>query len=219
MTGVEDILGPGLAQWIDTYGHLVLVVIMLFEGTVTSFVAGALSAVGVFNPFLVIVAYLVARLSVDTVLLFLSRHASGYLEKFPAMRRIIQKVRVDSSEQGELSKFLDENFLVCLFLAQILPVALIHSVLIVAVGTMRMSLKRIYLYLLVGQPILSAAVVSFGYFFGDALQNPHETINIISLALSAVVIGVILYWKFGHNWLLEQTKLKLLFKNGWRSGE
>lgn len=207
-------LGPAVLEWISVYGHWVLLVIMLFEGTVTSFIAGALSAAGVFNPFLVILAYVVARLLTDSVLLFLARHASGYLERFSFAKRVIDKVRVDSENRGELSHFIEKHFLWALFIAQILPVAMIHSALIVAVGTMKMSIKRIYLALLIGQPIFSAAIVGFGYFFGGAIQNPEQTLNLIGLGISAVIIGVLLYWKFAHNWLLEHTKLRLLVRNG-----
>lgn len=212
MTGIESIVGESLVTWLSTYGYWILIPIMLFEATTVGFVAGALSSVGVFNPFIVFGAYIVTRLIADTFVLFLARSGSDYLERFPFAQRTISKLRNDSGEQSELAKFIDEHFFESLFLAKVLPVPTLDTALIIAAGTIRIKTKRVYIAILTGQPLWSAMIIGLGYFFGDSIQNPGRVINIVGFGIGLVIVLYVLYSKYGHNWLLEKTKLGQLIK-------
>lgn len=212
MTGIESIVGESLVSWISIYGYWILIPIMLFEATTVGFVAGALSSVGVFNPFLVFTIYIVTRLIADTFILFLSRSGSDYIFRFPFAKRTISKLRNEGGEQSELAKFIDDHFFESLFLAKVLPIPTLDTALIIAAGTIKIETKRVYIAILTGQPIWSAMIIGLGYFFGDSIQNPEKVFNILGFAIGFLIVCSVLYSKYAHNWLIEKTKLGQLIK-------
>ncbi|MEX0935152.1 MAG: hypothetical protein WDZ70_02410 [Candidatus Paceibacterota bacterium] len=214
MTGAETVLGSSAAMWLSTYGYWILIPTMLFEGTTFGFIAGALSSVGVLNPFVVFGVYVGVRLFTDTFVLILAWWGSDYLERFEFARNIMTKLRNDSGEQTDLAKFIDKHFFESLFLAKVLPVPTLDTALIIAAGTIKIKVKRVYFAILAGQPLWSAMIIGLGYFFGDSIQNPDKVINIIGFAIGLIIVFVVLYNKYGRNWLLEKTYLGQLIQNG-----
>lgn len=211
MNGAE-ILGASLVSWLTVYGYWFLIPIMIIEGTTVGFAAGALASIGVFNPYVLFAVYVSVRIIADTVIYQLAWHGSHYLERIPVARTVLLRIRGDGENNREFAEFIDNNFFSSLFLAKVLPLPTLDGALLVAAGTLKISAKRVYTAILAGQPIWSAMIIGLGYFFGDTIQNPNRLINWVGFTIGVIIVLVVLYNKYVHNYVLERTKMGRLLR-------
>lgn len=210
--GVE-LLGHTLTEWLSLYGYWVMIPIMIFEATSVGFVAGALASVGVFNPFILFGVYIGVRFVVDSVVYWLSYHGTDFLRRFSFPRRVFSRIeRREGEDEPEVAVFIRRHFFESLFLAKILPVPSLDTALLIAAGALKIRARTVYVSMLAGQPIWSALIIGLGYFFGDSLRNPERVFNIIGFALGLVLVGYVLYGKYGKSYLTTKTHLGTLLK-------
>lgn len=201
MTGAE-IFGESVVAWLSTYGYIAIIPLLIFEGTTTGFIGGALASVGVFNPFILFGVMVGVRIVVDTIVYMAARHGSDYLKRFKFARSVLEKLS-DEKGDSEIRRMVNDHFWISLFLAKVLPAPSLDTALLIAAGTMNISLKRVYAAILTGQPIWSGMVVALGYFFAGSLQNPGRVIDIVGFGIGVIIVGIVLYNKYVHNYLLS----------------
>lgn len=213
MPGSETILGISLLGWLSTYGYWVMVPLMIIEGPIVGFTAGVLTALGVFNPIGVFVAFVVASAVTDTVLYILGRYGSPILMKIPHIRAVIQAARDDMHlhEDGWPHLF-KQHFTKMFFLTRITPTFSISGALVALAGVFHISPRRVALGFLLAQPFWSAAVIAFGYYFGSVITDVSYMFQVTGIILGVFGILVIVYYIFFHHTIMERAPFAKLFK-------
>lgn len=199
MTGVETvpILGHSLVEWLSLYGYWILFPLLVIEGPVVGFTAGILISYGVFNPVLVFIIYVLGTTVSDTVLYFLARNSVPVLNRFSYSRRIISAIREDQEnpERG-WTDILEEHFVRFFIFAKVTPTVAISEALAIAAGILRISPRKVYMGIIVGQPIWSAAILALGFYFGNTIQDFSFVFNVTGIIMTVLVVSLVLYFVF-----------------------
>ncbi len=185
-----------LSQLISQYGlltYLILfgiifvetgVVLMPFlPGDSLLFAAGALSALGSFNPWLIFFALSVAAFLGDT-----SNYWIGHFfgEKIIANPRIpINKNHID-----ETNKFFDKHGGKTIFLARFVPIVRTFAPFVAGVGKMHYS--KFIAYNAIGGIVWVGVFTFAGYFFGNIPAIKHN-FTLVILAIIVLSVAPMIY--------------------------
>ena len=196
MAGAEavPILGSSLVQWLSVYGYWVMFPLLVIEGPIVGFTAGVLISYGVFNPIAVFVVFVLATTVTDTIIFFTARYSETFLRTFKYPKKIIAAIRAeqDTEERGWTDQ-LEDHFLKFFLFAKIAPTVAVTEILIIAAAILRIPTRKIYIGNLFGQPVWSAAVLAFGFYFGRTLQDASFLLNTASTVMTSLIIFLLIY--------------------------
>jgi len=210
MTGGELLLSQSLFDWLTAYGYFVLPLLILLFGPVAGFTAGIFASLGVFNPFVVFGIWVITTTTIDSLLFALGKFGEHILRKFKRSRRVLEKINeLENNSENTWVNVLKDHFIKIFFFLKISPTVVVSDSLAVVAGVLDIKFRRLYIASFLGQIIWSGIFLSFGYYFGGAIQDIKFLINTTGIILGIGFIIVLLYVKFFHKYFV--LKLSYIF--------
>ena len=176
-----------LTQYLIEYLYWALLVAALIEGPVASFVAGALIAMGYFNPFAAFGILAFKDLVLDTAFYALGR----YGVRIPAVAKYVDGLRSKTNLGSDLLKGIEQGW-------QRHPVRLmwigklaygLSAWFLVSAGLAGVPFKRFYLYTLPVTVFQFGVLMVLGYILGVSLgTSTMQAFTVLQLAIAGVVV-------------------------------
>lgn len=215
MTGSETILGAEIYNWLLAYGYPIFILISIVDSTYIGFFAGVLSSLGVFNPFIIFGICVVVRVITDSIIFFLAKSGSSFLEKFSFYRKVIQKINKGNGyNDNEWTYLFKEHIVKTLLVAKMIPIPGFLEAVLIAGGALGASYKKALYGVFVGQTIWVGIIVSLGYYFGDAIKSSRHLLNVIGFIVVLTILLVLLYRKYAHEYVKTRPWYKNFIGNG-----
>jgi membrane protein DedA with SNARE-associated domain len=161
---------------------------VVLEGPITLLLGGAAASGGLLLPLPVLLSAVLGNLAAD-----MGWYSLGRFSKLDWLTKFGLKIRVDRSRMHQLLQGIQSHAPRLLFLSKF-TVGFPNPTLI-ATGLGRVPVRRWVVWLILGEVIKSAALVSIVYLYARVIIQASESIQLILLGVTAVVIlvGVSLY--------------------------
>jgi membrane-associated protein len=196
-----------IIQDFGAWSYLILFVVIFIEtglvitpflpGDSLLFAAGALAAVGAFNPVLLFVLMAIAAVAGDTVNYWIGHQLGPKV--FSGEIRFLKKEYLDKTQA-----FYDKHGGKTIFLARFIPIIRTFAPFVAGVGKMRYG--YFISYNIIGGIVWTGICTFVGYFFGN-LPVVKENFSLVLVAI--VVISVLpAVWEVGKAKLDEKKAAK-----------
>ncbi|MEK7182211.1 MAG: RpiB/LacA/LacB family sugar-phosphate isomerase [Patescibacteria group bacterium] len=215
MLGQEVILGKDVFEWLISYGYPILIIISLVDSTYIGFFAGMLSALGVFNPFIVFGISVFVRVITDSIIFFFAKSGFSFLEKFPFYRKVIKKINErDEFGKGEWASLFKERIIRTLLITKLIPIPGVPEAVLIAGGALGASYKKSIFGIFLGQAIWVGIVIALGYYFGDAIKNSKYFFDMLAFVIVLTIVLFLLYRRYVHKHIKTMSWYKNFIGNG-----
>lgn len=171
---------PGLAS-LGVMPYCVLGLMVMAEGPVATLLGGAASSSGVLLPLPVYCSVVIGNLTAD-----LGWYSLGRFCQPNWLMRLARRLRVDPAKVAALQEGIQKNAPRLLFLSKLTVGLPIPALL--ATGISRVPVRRWGFWLVLGELIKSAVLVSVGYLYAQAVQQASAGVQIMLWAATAVVL-------------------------------
>ncbi len=171
-----------LTPLIIEYRYWILIPLSLLEGPFVALIAGSLAAAGYFNPYFLLIFFVIRDLFTDVIYYGLGVFAA----KTAFVRRLLHKIGVTAEHLEKARALWNNHPGKTMFLGK-LSYGIAPSFFVVA-GMIRMSLKRFIGYNAVIAAFQYGVCLALGYFLGSVAGG--SIVNIVSNF--QIVIGVLL---------------------------
>jgi membrane protein DedA with SNARE-associated domain len=176
-----------LAALLREYRYWLLVPVSMLEGPGIAFLAGALSALGYFNPFVVFGVFLAKDLTVDGFFYALGRAG----RRRPLVERLLARARVSGVEKTPIRDQWNRHTWRTMIIAK-LSWGLSPALLAVA-GIVSVPPKTFFRSVLGVAAVQYSVLVPLGYYFGQAIQTVSLTIRVVGYAMAGLVLVLIAF--------------------------
>lgn len=169
-----------VVAWVINHGYLIIFLIMCVEGPMITAASGFASALGYFNPWIILILAILGDLVPDTIYYYL-----GYFSRFTFIEKIgyrlgLTKIRIVKMESG-----LKDHFGKTMVAMKLTP--FITTFGFILVGYLRQSFIRFMKYC-AGVTVPKAILfLTIGYFFGH-LYNINQYLRDIRLLMPAAAV-------------------------------
>ena len=189
-----------LVPLIIEYRYWILIPLSLIEGPIVAFAAGTLSAAGNFNPYFLMVFFVIRALVTD-----LAYYALGvYAAKTAFVRHLLHKIGVTAEHLEKARALWRDHPGKTMFFGK-LSYGIAPSFFVVA-GMIRMSLSRFIGYNAIIAVFQYGICLVIGYYFGNAAGG--SLVNMISNI--QIVIGVVVICLFAFYFIRHYFRNRLL---------
>ncbi|HYF12684.1 MAG TPA: hypothetical protein VD928_00055 [Candidatus Paceibacterota bacterium] len=183
----------GITALLIEYRYLILIPLAIFEGQMIGFIAGMLSALGYFNPFIVYMILILGDVLPDFVYYAIGRFGDKrrLLEKYgPAIR--ITPERIDILRMQWFRHPMRTMAITKLAYGLSTP-------LLVTAGLVRLPFRTFWTRSVPLSFLQHAVFLSLGYFFGSYYTVVESTSSRIQLAIAAVAVVGFAYYFFASS--------------------
>lgn len=186
-------MGPEhLTQLILDYRYWILIPLSIVEGPVVAFVAGTLASLGYFNIFVLVLFFFARDMIMDAFY-----YALGYYGgKTAIAQKMLRKIGVEESHLEDIRKLWEKHAGKTMFLGKLSYG--IASSFIAFAGTVHMPLKKFFGWGAVVALVQFGTLLFLGYFFGEALGETENIIDIIHYVIGGITIAGIAYYIFSR---------------------
>jgi membrane protein DedA with SNARE-associated domain len=167
--------------------YCILGLATMVEGPITLLVGGATASQGLLLPLPVYLSCVTGNLIAD-----MCWYGFGRFGKPEWFVRFSSKLRIDPGKIEQLQKGIQKHAPHLIFLAKLtvgFPIPIL-----IATGLNRVPPYRWVGLLILGELIKSAAFVTVGYLYAEAIQQTASNIQGILWSITAVIILTILIW-------------------------
>lgn len=180
---MSKILGLLLA-----YRYPILIPFAIFEGPITSVIAGLLISTGLMNPLIVYVIVVISDAIGDAMFYSIGYHG-GFLRKY-GPRFGITKEKIDRAED-----YFKENHQKSIILSKLIQG--IGFTGLIAAGSLKIPYKRYFKTCFSMSLIQSAFYLILGIFFGGAYMQISKYLNYFAAlaSIAALVVIIIILYK------------------------
>lgn len=179
---------PGLTS-LGVVPYCVLGLMVMAEGPIATLMGGAASSSGALLPLPVYFSVVIGNLTAD-----LGWYSLGRFCKPQWLLRLAPKLRIHPDKVVALQQGIQKNAPRLLFLSKLtvgLPIPAL-----VATGISRVPVRRWGLWLVLGELIKSAALVSVGYLYAQAVQQATAgTQTVLWVVTAAVLLAGAIGWR------------------------
>lgn len=196
----ELFLSPALAF----IPYCILGLLAMAEGPLATLMGGAAAFNGLLLPVPAYLSIVVGNLTAD-----MGWYSLGRYSKMDWLAWISRRFGVDSKQIVRLEKSIQKHAPRLLFLAKFTVGFPIPT--LVATGLSRVPVSRWIGTLVLGELIKSAALVSVGYIYAQAVQQTSVSVQWILWVVTAIVVVTIVIWLKLHkrNSAIERPGLEL----------
>ncbi len=183
-------LGAGPFAGLGFWKYLILAILTIFEGPISTLLASAAASIGLMNPALVFLSAAAGNLAGDTGWFLLGR-----LGKIEWIARLAKRVGLPSSYLERLEREMRRNAPAFLFFAKLFNSLIIPA--LVTAGLSRVPWRRWFPPVLAAEILWTGSLVLIGYFSVQALGNIEKGLPWVGLFASMIFIVVVL----GYFWI------------------
>ncbi len=179
----------GITLLIIEYRYWILIPLSLIEGPLVAFAAGTLAAAGYFNPYFLIVFFVIRDLVTD-----LAYYGLGvFAAKTALVRRLLHKIGVTAEHLEKAHALWKTHPGKTMFFSK-LSYGIAPSFFVVA-GMVRISLKQFISYNAIIALFQYAVCLLLGYFLGNAFGGSLiHMINNLQILIAVFVCGFIAFY-------------------------
>ncbi len=182
-----------IAHLIIVYRYWIIIPLSFIEGPIIAFVAGTLSFLGYFNPYLMFAIFLLRDIIIDSFMYGIGRWGG----ETHFAKRMLAKIGVRSAHLEEIRYMWKHHGFRTMFFSK-LSYGVSAAFLVVG-GAVKTPFKRFLIYGILVSLVQYGGLFILGYFFGGALQtvsNVFTYIQYLILAASVVGIGWYIFTRF-----------------------
>jgi len=188
---------PGqTAPWVG-WAYILLTILVVVEGPVTTLAGAVAASTGYLNPILVFVAAAIGNLIADTLW-----YSLGYLGKIEWLLRYGGKLGIKETTLARLQTDVHDHIRKILFIAKLTLGFVVPT--LIAAGLARVPMKRWFGVLFSAECLWTGTLVLVGYYFGYMIQRIETNLRWVSAGGTVVIIALILYYIYHHRPKLEQ---------------
>lgn len=183
---MQQVLGLVLG-WVSSQGYLLLFVGMLLEGPIVTAGGSFAAALGVFNPWLVVVLSILGNLIPDAIY-----YSIGYFGRERVVDKYGHYLKITKERVRRLEELYHKHAGKTLLAVKLLPLLPVPGLIIA--GVVKMPVKRFVLWSLVVTIPSSGIYFLIGYYFGAAYVKILRYVDYggyLLLALLAVSLLVV----------------------------
>ncbi|MCX6707397.1 MAG: glycosyltransferase, partial [Candidatus Woesearchaeota archaeon] len=178
----------GISALVQTHGYILLLVLMLIEGPITTYTAAFAASLGLFNIYLVFILSILGNVIPDTILFFIGRltrtsFVESILETFGMNRSRIKKMEIG------LKKHIGKS----ITLFKLTPGLAIPGLIIA--GFTKVSFKRFFIVMLLFNMSSAIMFTLLGFYSGIAASTIFKYFKIGDYILLAMIpLIIFIYW-------------------------
>jgi membrane protein DedA with SNARE-associated domain len=180
-----DVFTPDwLISFLQTNGYILLFLIMVFEGSIVTYIAAFLASTGIFNIYIVFGLSLLGNLVGDTIFYYSGRYlGENYIKKH------FHKIK--ENHLGKLIILAKDNPGAALLIIKNTPMIPIPGLMLI--GASGLKAKSFYIHSTYLSFIRSLLFVVLGYFSGHAFLAIASVKNVELIIAAAVLFSVVVY--------------------------
>lgn len=172
------------------YGYWILIPLTFIEGPIIGFIAGALSKLGYFNPYIAFSIFIFRDIIMDAVYYFLGRKFDGT----PFSDKMLRILKVTPDHLSAVRKLWDAKGLRTMFIGK-LSYGVAHAFLFVA-GMVRMPFPKFFRLALVVALVNYGGLFLLGYFVGGAFDSAANLVSNILFGIGMLALVISCYYIF-----------------------
>jgi membrane-associated protein len=174
------------------YRYLILVPLAFIEGPFVALIAGLLSALGYFDPFVVLGILIGKDISVDTACYALGRLGN----RTALIKRYAAKIGIVEAHWSTVERLWEQHPWRTMFFSKLayglsLPF-------LVSAGLTRTTYSRFLFYAVQVSILQYGTLLFLGYYFGNSLTTVQNGVHIAQISLTVVGVAVVLYYILSH---------------------
>jgi membrane protein DedA with SNARE-associated domain len=194
-------LGQNIFQFLQHYGYLVMLPLMILEGPVVTVIAAMLASLGAFNVSLVLFFSILGDIIGDVAF-----YALGYGFGMGFVRRVGKYVGITEKLVLRMEEYFTRHGGKTIFAVK--STTGLCWATFTAAGIVKMDFRKFLKYSFYGGVVWSGFLVAMGYFYGYLWRDIKQYIDWIGWVIFAVmgisIVAITLY---------KNQKAKKLFKN------
>ena len=173
--------GPGVFQFLQSYGYAIMLPLMIIEGPVATLAAAILASLGAFNVFVVLILSIIGDMAGDVVL-----YGFGYHYGMGFVRRVGKHIGITEKLVIRMEKYFTRHGGKTI-LAVKSTTGLCWAT-FTAAGIVKMDFKKFLKYSFYGGIIWSGFLVFMGYFYGYLWREIRDYIKWVGWVMAAAAI-------------------------------
>jgi membrane protein DedA with SNARE-associated domain len=172
------------AMWVMSHGYFFIFLVMCVEGPITTAAAGFAAALGIFNPWVILIISILGDLVPDSLY-----YSFGYISRFAILEKISNHIGLTHERIKNLENKLKEHFGKTMIALKLTP--LISTLGFMVVGYLRLSFLEFTGYSASITIPKSIVFLLLGYFFGQ-LYNINQYLHYAEIFFPiAIVMGIL----------------------------
>lgn len=171
--------------------YCVLGLLVMAEGPIATLMGGAATSSGALMPLPVYLSVVIGNLTAD-----MGWYSLGRFCKQRWLMNLAPRLRIDPRKVVALQQGIQQNAPRLLFLAKLtvgLPIPTL-----VATGVSRVPVRRWAIWLVLGELIKSAVLVTVGYLYAHAVQQASAGVQVVLWIVTALALAVGVVWFHLH---------------------
>jgi len=196
----------GAMELLIHYRYWLLIPLSFIEGPVVAFIAGALSHLGYFNPYLAFIIFFMKDIILDGIFYVIGRFSG----QTSLIRRLLAKIGIREEHIHEARILWAKHGFRTMLLSK-LSYGLSPGFLIAA-GMVGMPVRIFFKYAVLVSLAQYGVLFMLGYYFGNAFGNVANVLENIQYAVGAVLLVTIAYYiltrYMGQKLVEEERKVK-----------
>jgi membrane protein DedA with SNARE-associated domain len=171
------------------YRYPILILFAIFEGPITTVIAGFLVSTGLMNPFVVYAIVVASDVAGDALFYFIGYRGGGFLMKHGP------HFGVTKEKMDRTIDYFKENHRKAITLSK-----LIHGIGssgLIAAGSLKIPYRRYFETCFLMSVIQSAFFLILGIFFGGAYMQISKYLNYFAalISVAALVVAMLIFYK------------------------
>jgi len=174
-----------LLAFLQTQGYLVMLLIVILEGAIITYVAGFAASLGIFNVYVVFLLSVLGNFIGDVVYYLIGRFG----KKTSIYRHFVNKIGPD--KVNKIEHYLKNNLVKTLLVVKLTPVLPAPG--LVLAGTTVPYRKFLFYTLMIGM-MYSAFLTMFGFYSGVAFNVIVKSFKYVEISIGLIVILFVVVW-------------------------
>ncbi len=179
---------------LQTHGYWILLLLMIIEGPIITYVAAFAAALGIFNIYWVFILSILGNSIPDKILYFIGR-----MIRTERVERFVEVFGLNPRRIKTMERHLTDHLGKTLIFSKLVPPLPVPAVLLS--GFIKVDFKRFFIITTVFDIIASILFVAAGYFSGLTADNALryfrlESIILPILAITTVLLYYLIKWTY-----------------------
>lgn len=179
---------------IIAYRYWILIPLSLIEGPITAFIAATLAAAGYFNIWALVALFFARDIGMDAA--YWSAGRFGWQNR--SVEKLLAKIHVHEEQLDKVKTLWEERPFRTILIGKLAYGLAITFIMVV--GMVKIPLSKFYKYSVWVTALQFGALLSLGYFFGNALgANLAGTIEHAQMAIGGAAAAILLWYLLGRS--------------------
>ena len=174
----------GVFDWVIANGYIFIFLAMCIEGPVTTAAAGFASALGYFDPFIILIISILGDLVPDSIYYYI-----GYFGQGPVVEKAVRYFGLTKKRVLRIKELSKEHFGKTMVVLKLTPV--VPTLGFILVGYLKLSFIKFTKYSALVTIPKSILFLVLGYFFGR-LYNISKYLHYIEIFIPVIIIILVI---------------------------